>query len=351
MLNQRFSIFNHYQTLLNQNKQERRLHLLLHLNPAFHVTFSINPLRQREKRVDLSRKIIYNSVSTEKKTFWSFRTRSHFSWKVYSWKVIFSFFMRQNKMIYRFLVKFFFCLLVEKISHKCKKSAWDLKNIPDESGKCCSIVRIQFASQGSRFFGRHFYLVRAHESWLPLLTFRYESSVWKATESWTFPTIENKLFNLWWSPQKTNGQLITFLFHWKALHNSRRRQLRTFAVCESINIAREWTWMIRQINYEINHATNCVTETIRTKWLLLCREGSRSSEFHSRIAFAFCQCMKNIAAWRTSLHGAHLVTQTWFLQWERPINGGKRMTADAGKGGLRDVPEHNGIWNSVKFTE
>lgn len=225
--------------------------------------------------------------------------------------------MRQNKMIYRFLVKFFFCLLVEKISHKCKKSAWDLKNIPDESGKCCSIVRIQFASQGSRFFGRHFYLVRAHESWLPLLTFRYESSVWKATESWTFPTIENKLFNLWWSPQKTNDQLIKFLFHWKALHNSRRRQLRTFAVCKSINIAREWTWMIRQINYEINHATNCVTETIRTKWLLLSgRKSFFGISFKNRIRFLRLheehRCIRLLP-----LHGAHLVTQTWFLQWER----------------------------------
>lgn len=166
----------------------------------------------------------------------------------------------------------------------------------------------------------------------------------KATESWTFPTIENKLFNLWWSPQKTNDQLIKFLFHWKALHNSWRRQLRTFAVCESINIAREWTWIIRQINYEINHATNCVTETIRTK-LLLCREGSRSSEFHSRIAIACCQCMKNIAAWCTSCH-ANLISAMRETDKRREKNCG-----GCGKGGLRDVPEHNGIWNGVKFAE
>lgn len=220
-------------------------------------------------------------------------------------------------MIYRFLVEFYLSDRKD-FSQMQKGGSRSEKHSERVSGKCCSIVWIQFASQGSRFFSGRFYLMNL-DCRFSLLAL----SIWKATESWTFPTIENKLFNLWWSPQKTNDQLIKFLFHWKALHNSRLGQLRTFAVCESINIAREWTWIIRQINYEINHATNCVTETIRTKRLPSGRRSFFGISFKNRIRLL-------------PLHGAtHLVTPTWFLQWKNSINDGRKELRRMQKGGFR----------------
>lgn len=203
------------------------------------MTYSINSLHQREKRVDLSRKIIYNSLSRRRKNILivpDFEVIFHGKFTAGKYFLIFH--ETKTRWFTDFLLSFF-CLLVEKISHRCKKSARDLKSIPDESGKCCSIVRIQFASQ------------RCFEiPWLPRLP---RPRAWiliaashfsiERLKSYRIMDIPNDWEQIIWplmiatkDERSINHIFVPLNSAWKFTTPT----IENFAVSESINTAREW---------------------------------------------------------------------------------------------------------------